>query len=74
MKNRMAQDGDNSKESTSIVGIVADVKRDLDCDHVASKCSVFGINEQEYNSLAAICVIRPAFFTEEAHRYMVHCR
>ena len=59
---------------TSIVGIVADVKRDAECDHVASKCSVFGMNKEEYNCLASICEIRPKYFTEQAHRYMVHLR
>ena len=58
----------------STIGVVADIKRDGECDHVAVKCSVFGINEDEYNSLASICEIRPKYFTEEAHRFMVHCR
>lgn len=70
----MAQHGSTFKESTSIVGIVADVRRDAECDHVAAKCCVFGINEQEFNSLSAVCEIRPKYFTEEAHRYMVHTR
>ena len=58
----------------STIGIVADIRRDGECDHVVTKCSVFGINEDEYNSLASVCQIRPKFFTEEAQRYMVHCR
>ena len=58
----------------STIGIVADIRRDGECDHVATKCSVFGINEKEYNSLSSICEVRPKFFTNEAHRFMVHCR
>ena len=58
----------------STIGVVADIRRDGECDHVAVKCSVFGINEDEYNSLASICEIRPKYYTEEAHRFMVHCR
>ena len=65
---------DMSFVPVSTVGVVADVRRDGECDHVAPKCSVFGINEEEYNSLASICEIRPKYFTEEAHRFMVHCR
>ena len=58
----------------STIGIVADIRRDGECDHVATRCSVFGINEKEYNSLSSICEVRPKFFTNEAHRFMVHCR
>ena len=58
----------------STIGVVADIRRDGECDHVAVKCSVFGINEDEYNSLASICEIRPKYYTEEAQRFMVHCR
>ena len=58
----------------SIIGVVADIKRDGECDHVGPKCSVFGINEDEYNCLATICEIRPKYFTTEAQRFMVLCR
>ena len=58
----------------SIIGVVADIRRDGECDHGASKCSVFGINEEEYNCLATICEIRPKYFTKEAQRFMVLCR
>ena len=62
------------RESTSIVGVVADVKRNAECDHEATKCCVFGINEAEFNALAAVSEIRPRFFTNEAHRYVAHIR
>ncbi len=65
---------DMSFVPVSTVGVVADVRRDGTCDHAAAKCSVFGINEDEYNSFASICEIRPKHFTDEAHRFMVHCR
>ena len=64
----------NGGAPNSIIGVVADIRRDGECDHFAQKCSVFGINEEEYNCLATICEIRPKHFTEEAHRYMVHLR
>ena len=59
---------------TSIIGVVADVRRDGECDHSSAKCSIFGINEAEYNCLATISEIRPKYFTEEAQRFMVLCR
>jgi hypothetical protein len=65
---------DTSINYISTIGIVADIRRDGECDHVATKCSVFGINEEEYNCLATICEIRPKYFTEQAQRFMVLCR
>ena len=64
----------NGTTPMSIVGVVCDVRRDGESDHIAEKCSVFGINEKEYNCLAKLGDIRPKCFTEEAHRYMVHLR
>ena len=56
------------------VGVVADIRRDGEGDYIATKCSVFGINEEEYNMLGSVCEIRPKYFTLEAERFMVHCR
>ena len=65
---------ENGGIPTSIVGIVADVRRSGEGAHVCSRCSVFGINEEEYNCISTICEIRPKTFTEEADRYMVPIR
>ena len=60
--------------AVSTVGVVADIRRDGEGDYVATKCSVFGINEEEYNMLGSVCEIRPKYFTLEAERFMVLCR
>ena len=36
---------------THIVGIVGDVRRDMEGHHYAESCSVFGINQQELEGL-----------------------
>jgi hypothetical protein len=64
---------DTSFIRVSTIGVVADIRRDGECDHVAAKCSVFGINEEEYNCLATICEIKPKYYTVEAQRFMVSC-
>ena len=58
----------------SVIGVVADITRNDVGDYVAPKCSVFGINESEYESIAGKFVIRPKYFTKEAQRFFVHCR
>ena len=65
---------DTSFIPISIIGVVADIRRDGECDHVASKCSVFGITEEEYQCLSTICEVRPKYFTMEAQKFMVFCR
>ena len=55
-------------------GVVADIRRDGEGEYIATKGSVFGINEEEYNMLGSVCEIRPKYFTLEAERFMVHCR
>ena len=65
---------ETSFTTVSTVGVVADIRRDGEGDYVATKCSVFGINEEEYNMLGNGCEIRPKYFTLEAERFMVHCR
>ena len=65
---------DTSFIRISTIGVVADIRRDGEGDYVGAKCSVFGINEEEYNCLASICEIKPKYFTVEAQRFMVICR
>ena len=36
---------------TQIVGVVGDLRRDMEGHHYAEKCSVFGINEKELQIL-----------------------
>lgn len=58
----------------SVIGVVADITRNGVGDYVAPKCSVFGINESEYESIAEKFEVRPKYFTKEAHRFFVLSR
>ena len=59
---------------TKIVGVVADVRRDLENDHSCSKCSVFGINKQEYDTISQKFRMIPQNYRDDhTDRYFVHC-
>lgn len=57
---------------TSIIGVVADVRRDFENDFVANKCCLYGIDRNEFDALALTGEIHPPYFTEEADRYVFH--
>ncbi len=57
----------------SVVGIVADLKRDFDSDYVSRKCNVYGVEEAEYNALAAVAEVRPRRWAADAERIVVLC-
>lgn len=38
-------------QRTSVVGVVGDVRRDMEGHHYAERCSVFGITEEELGCL-----------------------
>lgn len=55
---------------TSIIGVVADVRREFENDFVANRCCLYGLNRTEFDALALEGEIHPPFFTEEADRYV----
>ena len=40
-----------SGRRTQIVGVVGDVRRDMEGHHYAEKCSVFGVSKEELEAL-----------------------
>ena len=61
--------------TTKILGVVADIRRDAENDYGAEKCNVFGVVEEEYIELSKIAVITPKKYSfEKCDRITVHCR
>lgn len=54
-----------------MIGLVADVRRDVENDFQASKCILFGINASEFGIIAAQAEIRPRHFDPNVERYVV---
>ena len=46
-------------QKTSIVGVVADFRRDFENDFKATKCCIYGINKEEYETLKSKGQINP---------------
>merc|ERR1711971_1201265 len=57
---------------SKIVGVVGDVRRDMEGHHYAEKCSVFGISAEELKVLHSNgLVTRPREFSQSTDRYQV---
>lgn len=57
----------------SFVGVVADISRSMESDYNAKTTFVFGLTEDEYNSVKRLDgAIKPAAFMETAPRFKVH--
>ncbi len=52
----------------SIVGVVADVKREYQNDFIAERCCVYGIDREEFQAMEQVAEIRPRQFEDEAER------
>ena len=51
------------RKQSSIVGIVGEVRRDMEGHHYAELCSVFGLDSEEFRCLQTAGIkIRPAHF------------
>merc|ERR1719481_36576 len=62
----------NSSGLHQLVGVVGDVRRDMEGHHYAEKCSVFGINSQELQAIQSQgLVTRPREFSGATDRYQV---
>merc|ERR1712066_575411 len=58
----------------SIVGVVGDVKRDMDGHHYAEICSVFGINQEELETIQSHGLeTKPKKYDLKKDRYQVFC-
>ncbi len=53
----------------SIVGVVADVKREYQNDFIAERCCVYGIDREEFQAMEQVAEVRPRQFEDEAERY-----
>ena len=62
------------EQSTKIIGVVADVRRDAENDYACDKCCIFGLSEEEYSALSAVALITPKRFSfEHCDRVQVRC-
>merc|ERR1719186_2306749 len=60
------------EKRTQIVGVVGDIRRDMEGHHYAEKCSVFGINATELAALQRNgLVTRPREFNPTSDRFQV---
>ncbi len=58
----------------SIVGIVAEVKRNRENDHICRQCCVYGISQEEFDVIKEMGIeTRPRQFEPAAERYVLHC-
>ena len=58
---------------SKIIGVVADVRRDLENDYGCNKCCIFGISRIEYETITKKFRIVPTQFSEEyIDRYVVN--
>lgn len=48
---------------TNIVGVVADIRRDLENDFCCSRTCVFGVDEAEHEALKKVGEVTPRVFT-----------
>eukprot|EP00090_Calanus_glacialis_P038432 TRINITY_DN67069_c0_g1_i1.p1 TRINITY_DN67069_c0_g1~~TRINITY_DN67069_c0_g1_i1.p1 ORF type:complete len:114 (-),score=24.67 TRINITY_DN67069_c0_g1_i1:120-461(-) len=61
-----------AEKRTQIVGVVGDIRRDMEGHHYAEKCSVFGINATELAALQRNgLVTRPREFNPTSDRFQV---
>ena len=42
-----------------IIGVVGDVTRDIENYYFCEKCSLFGLNEEEYAAVASVAFVTP---------------
>ncbi len=54
--------------STRIIGVVADTRRDYENDYACEKCCVFGLSEDEYHVIAGSFTILPEAFDSDVDR------
>jgi len=58
----------------SIIGVVGDVRRDMDGHHYAEICSVFGINQEELETIQSHGLeTKPKKYELKKDRYQVFC-
>merc|ERR1711872_51045 len=62
----------DAEKRTNIVGVVGDLRRDMEGHHYAETCSVFGISDTELTSLHRNgLVTRPRQFSPTVDRFQV---
>ena len=62
------------QNSTKIIGVVADVVRNMENDYSATKCNLFGLNREEYEAVASVAQVNPRVYgIDTCDRITVRC-